>query len=120
LFHLGLQFTAWTTYTNGRLVGADHGFTEEYLSVLQHFANLACSDNADQEIRNRYALNYCALLQRLIGPRTRLIGFAAVTGALHSEALYNNSRQFRTQVSILLRPILVTLFQTDIATIDDL
>ncbi|RXW24630.1 hypothetical protein EST38_g1234 [Candolleomyces aberdarensis] len=97
-------FTAWTTYTNGRLVGTDHGFTEEYLSVLQHFANLACSDNVDQEVKNR----------------TRLIGFAAVAGALHSEALYNNSRQFRTQVSILLRPILVTLFQTDIATIDDL
>ncbi|TFK29366.1 hypothetical protein FA15DRAFT_664310 [Coprinopsis marcescibilis] len=96
-------FTAWTTYTNGNLIGADQTLTENYLSVLQHFADLSSSDTNDQEIRNR----------------TRLIGFAAITGALNSEALYNDSRQFKAQVLILMKPILKSLFETDIKTLED-
>ncbi|KAF8917910.1 hypothetical protein CPB85DRAFT_1474452 [Mucidula mucida] len=95
-------FTAWTTYTNGHLIGADSGFTRDYLSALGAFAQLSCIQLKDQEIQNR----------------TRLIGFAALTGALSSEALYNDTVQFRAQVAIILKPILVTMFQADLKVLD--
>ncbi|KAJ7178993.1 hypothetical protein C8R46DRAFT_986524 [Mycena filopes] len=95
-------FTAWTTYTDGHLVGADSSMTRDYIAALKKFASLSCSDARDQEVQNR----------------TRLIGFAALTGALNSEALYNDSVQFRAQVSVMMRPILVTVFQTPIHTLD--
>ncbi|KAJ6515740.1 hypothetical protein C8R45DRAFT_957459 [Mycena sanguinolenta] len=95
-------FTAWTTYTDGHLIGADSIMTREYIAVLTKFATLSYSEVADQEIRNR----------------TRLIGFAALTGALNSEALYNDSVQFRAQVSVMMRPILVTVFETPIHALE--
>ncbi|KAJ6628774.1 hypothetical protein B0H10DRAFT_1989294 [Mycena sp. CBHHK59/15] len=91
-------FTAWTTYTDGHLIGADSNMTRDYVSTLTKFAALSSSEAPDLEVRNR----------------TRLIGFAALTGALNSEALYNDSVQFRAQVSVIMRPILVTMFQTEI------
>ncbi|KAF8195729.1 hypothetical protein K438DRAFT_2124897 [Mycena galopus ATCC 62051] len=95
-------FTAWTTYTDGHLIGADSTMTREYIAVLTKFATLSCSEAADQEVRNR----------------TRLIGFAALTGALNSEALYNDSVQFRAQVSVMMRPILVTVLETPLQTLE--
>ncbi|KAJ7129516.1 hypothetical protein C8R44DRAFT_776974 [Mycena epipterygia] len=95
-------FTAWTTYTDGHLIGADSTMTRDYIQTLTKFAALSCSEAPDHEIRNR----------------TRLISFAALTGALNSEALYNDSVQFRTQVSVMMRPILVTVFQTDIHALE--
>ncbi|KAJ7276546.1 hypothetical protein B0H12DRAFT_1207702 [Mycena haematopus] len=95
-------FTAWTTYTDGHLIGADSIMTREYIAVLTKFSALSCSEAADQEVRNR----------------TRLIGFAALTGALNSEALYNDSVQFRAQVSVMMRPILVTVFETSIHALE--
>ncbi|KAJ7228514.1 hypothetical protein GGX14DRAFT_413541 [Mycena pura] len=94
-------FTAWTTYTDGHLIGADSNMTRDYVSVLKRFAALGCSEAADHEVRNR----------------TRLIGFAALTGALSSEALYNDSVQFKAQVSVIMRPIIVTVFQTEIGAL---
>ncbi|KAJ7639002.1 hypothetical protein FB45DRAFT_787574 [Roridomyces roridus] len=91
-------FTAWTTYTDGHLIGADRTMTQDYIAALTKFASLACSDAHDQEVRNR----------------TRLVGFEALTGALNSEALYNDSGQFRAQVSVMMRPILLTVYQTQI------
>lgn len=116
-----LQFTAWTTYTNGQLIGADQSFTEEYLSVLKGFAELASTDSADQEVRNRYVRHSDdhSNAQFQVAFRTRLIGFAAVINALNSEALYNDSRQFRTQTSILLRPVLASLFQANINALEE-
>ncbi|KAJ7507965.1 hypothetical protein B0H11DRAFT_1969523 [Mycena galericulata] len=95
-------FTAWTTYTDGHLIGADSNMTRDYIFTLTKFATLSCSNARDQEVRNR----------------TRLIGFAALTGALNSEALYNDSGQFRAQVSVMMRPILVTVFQTDLHVLE--
>ncbi|KAJ6539494.1 hypothetical protein B0H19DRAFT_1179337 [Mycena capillaripes] len=95
-------FTAWTTYTDGHLIGADSTMTRDYIAVLTKFATLSCSEVPDQEVRNR----------------TRLIGFAALTGALNSEALYNDSVQFRAQVSVMMRPILMTVFETPIHALD--
>ncbi|KAL1701628.1 hypothetical protein EV121DRAFT_262884 [Schizophyllum commune] len=96
-------FTAWTTYTDGHLIGADATFTQDYLAVLQRFSELASSSASDHELRNR----------------TRLVGFGAIMGALTSEALYNDSAQFREQVSILMRPILVNIFQADLHTLSE-
>lgn len=96
-------FTAWTTYTDGHLIGADSSMTKDYLSTLRRFSSLSCNEIADPESRNR----------------GRLIGFAALSGALNSEALYNDSTQFRTQVSVMLQPIMMVLFQTPLSTLDD-
>ncbi|KAJ7094623.1 hypothetical protein B0H15DRAFT_969617, partial [Mycena belliarum] len=95
-------FTAWTTYTDGHLIGADSAMTRDYISVLSSFSALSCSEAPDQEVRHR----------------TRLIGFAALTGALNSEALYNDSVQFRAQVSLMMRPILGTVLETAIHTLE--
>ncbi|KNZ74798.1 Protein EFR3 [Termitomyces sp. J132] len=95
-------FTSWTTYTDGHLIGTDSTLTKDYLSALSRFAALSRSTLADNEIRNR----------------TRLIGFAALFGALSSGALYHDPIQFKTQVSTLMRPILVTLFETGIDNLD--
>ena len=114
------QYTAWTTYTNGQLIGADRIFTEDYLSALNSFAGLSCTQLKDQEVQNRCV----AALQRYVlfshmRLSTRLIGFAALTGALTSEALYNDTHQFRAQVSTIMRPILVTAFQTDLKVLEE-
>lgn len=58
--YLGLirvQFTAWTTYTNGQLIGADSSLTKNYLSILIQFANLSAICLPDQETQNRYNNN---------------------------------------------------------------
>jgi protein EFR3 len=51
--------------------------------------------------------------------RTRLIGLAALKGVVNSEALYNDSGQFRVQVSTIIRPLLVTLLQAEIHILND-
>ncbi|KAG6911231.1 hypothetical protein DXG01_003098 [Tephrocybe rancida] len=96
-------FTSWTTYTDGGLIGTDSTLTKDYLSALSRFSALSRSSLADQEIRNR----------------TRLIGFAALSGALNSEALYHDSAQFKAQVSTIMRPLLITLFETGLNTLDE-
>jgi hypothetical protein len=57
--YLGLhgtaQFTVWTTYTDGHLVGVDPSLTSDYKTVLNLFTGL-CRDVAergDNETRNR-------------------------------------------------------------------
>ncbi|KAG6833900.1 hypothetical protein H0H87_007911 [Tephrocybe sp. NHM501043] len=96
-------FTSWTTYTDGHLVGTDSTLTKDYLSALGRFSALSRSSLADHEVRNR----------------TRLIGFAALSGTLNSDALYYDPAQFKAQVSTIMRPILVTLFETQIDTLDE-
>jgi hypothetical protein len=51
-----LQFTAWTTYTNGQVIGLDNTVTQNYLSALRSFSRLMSieSNSDDLEIRNRY------------------------------------------------------------------
>jgi len=76
---------------------------------------------ADQEVTNRLGhtpfFTLLTLSQDALS--TRLIGFAALTGALNSEALYNDAVQFRAQISRMIRPILGTLFQAEIAMLDE-
>ncbi|KAG7096789.1 hypothetical protein E1B28_004199 [Marasmius oreades] len=96
-------FTTWTTYTNGQLIGTDNALTKSYIASLRLFASLSSSEAKDTETRNR----------------TRLVGFAALTGAINSEALYNDSVQFWTQVSILMRPVLRALLQMELGTLEE-
>ena len=47
------QFTAWTTYTDGHVIGADRDVTEDYISCLEHFSSMGRAKSADEEVRNR-------------------------------------------------------------------
>lgn len=47
------QFAAWTTYTDGHVIGADSHLTKDYISVLKGFASLSCKEGKDHEVRNR-------------------------------------------------------------------
>ena len=51
--------------------------------------------------------------------RTRLIGLAALTAAVNSEALYNDIGHFGTQAATILHPIMAVLFDTPISVLDD-
>ncbi|PFH52849.1 hypothetical protein AMATHDRAFT_138947 [Amanita thiersii Skay4041] len=96
-------FLAWTTYTDGHLIGLDGNLTRDYISVLGHFSDLSCCDSPDLETKNR----------------TRLMGLAALTGAANSEALYNSSAQFASQVSAMMRPVLHILLDTDLEQLEE-
>lgn len=48
------QFTAWTAYTDGLVIGVDLKVTEDYMSCLKHFATLGHAEHRDHETRNRY------------------------------------------------------------------
>ncbi|EJF61134.1 hypothetical protein BD309DRAFT_947572 [Dichomitus squalens] len=95
-------FTAWTTYTDGLIIGGDQRVTEDYMSCLKHFARLCDVDLTDHETRNR----------------TRLVGLAAFIGTVSSEALYHSQTYFQTQVQILMRAILPLLFQVDVVVLE--
>jgi hypothetical protein len=47
------QFTAWTTFTDGHLIGTDSNMTRDYLLVLNQFSSLSSSSAADEEVKNR-------------------------------------------------------------------
>lgn len=50
-----MQFIAWTTFTDGRLVGVDPAVTQDYLYVLGRFSRMsgATSSSGDLEFTNR-------------------------------------------------------------------
>ncbi|KAH9899994.1 hypothetical protein C8Q73DRAFT_681619 [Cubamyces lactineus] len=95
-------FTTWTTYTDGLIIGVDLKVTDDYMSCLRHFARLGHIEHNDHETRNR----------------TRLIGLAALVGAVNSEALYKPSAQFQPQVSIIMRALLIPLLQVDVSVLN--
>ncbi|TFK55899.1 hypothetical protein OE88DRAFT_1652415 [Heliocybe sulcata] len=97
-------FTAWTTYTDGHLIGVDNGVTRDYMASLQQFADFSRLNGKvkDDEVRNR----------------TRLVGLSALTGAVASEALYSASQHFRPQVAIIVPALLVPIYETRVLTLD--
>ncbi|KAF7967328.1 hypothetical protein HWV62_34705 [Athelia sp. TMB] len=97
-------FAAWATYTDGSLIGVDNEVTQGYISILSAFASLASAETKDKdhEFRNR----------------TRLVGLSALASVVNSEALYHASSHFKTQVSIIIRPLLVTLLYADVAILE--
>ena len=49
------QFTAWATYSDGRLLGIDQSLTRDYVSTMRRFAEMCVKEakNEDYEDRNR-------------------------------------------------------------------
>ncbi|PCH41155.1 hypothetical protein WOLCODRAFT_70616 [Wolfiporia cocos MD-104 SS10] len=95
-------FTAWSTYTDGHLIGVDREVTQDYLSCLQQFSAIGKKKLDDRETRNR----------------TRLVGLASLTAAVHSEALYHASSHFKLQVSTILPALLTPVIEADIETLN--
>ncbi|KAG6333667.1 hypothetical protein ID866_5425 [Astraeus odoratus] len=98
-------FTAWCTYTDGHIIGVDSGLTQNYLTIIKLFAAQCNTEtkSSDHELRNR----------------TRLVGLAAITGVVNSEALYTSPTQFKPQVSSLTGALLSHVILTDTAILDD-
>ncbi|KAH7914390.1 hypothetical protein BJ138DRAFT_1000116 [Hygrophoropsis aurantiaca] len=98
-------FTAWCTYTDGHVIGADAVLTDDYLLVLRKFASQSSAEikSIDNEVRNR----------------TRLVGLAALAGAVNSEALYSSSSQFGIQAAIIVRPLLFHVMKTEVSILED-
>ena len=88
-----------------------------YTRPLRHleFLQIFGSGNSEQVLTmviSQFSIIY-------IFSRTRLIGVAALTAALNSDALFNDIRNFGIQVSTIIRPILAVLFETPISILDD-
>ncbi|EUC67410.1 cellular morphogenesis-like protein [Rhizoctonia solani AG-3 Rhs1AP] len=93
-------FSAWTTYTDGTLIGVDNAFTNNYLTTLSMLAKL-CESNGlkgDSENRNR----------------TRIVGLGALSGAVTSAALFHSPTEFQRQVEVIIPPILFNIQSHDL------
>ncbi|KAF8591435.1 hypothetical protein K439DRAFT_1380352 [Ramaria rubella] len=98
-------FTAWTTYTDGQLIGVDQSVTSSYMTTLQCFSDLSkvAAEKGDSEVRNRQ----------------RLVGIAALTGVVTSDALYHSTSRFSKQISIIIPGLLLTLHEADLHVVRD-
>ncbi|KAL4076113.1 hypothetical protein J3A83DRAFT_4089467 [Scleroderma citrinum] len=98
-------FTAWCTFTDGHVIGVDAGLTQNYLAIIKHFSAQCNTErkSLDHGLRNR----------------SRLVGLAAVTGVVNSEALYASSTQFKPQVSSLTDALLFHVIFADVKSLDD-
>lgn len=98
-------FTAWCTYTDGHVIGVDASLTQKYLVIIKHFSAQCNAEGKSlgHEIRNH----------------TRLVGLAAITGVVNSEALYASSTQFRPQVSSVIGALLFHVIHADTKILDD-
>ncbi|KDQ20494.1 hypothetical protein BOTBODRAFT_309207 [Botryobasidium botryosum FD-172 SS1] len=95
-------FTAWTTYTDGTLIGVDENITKSYITILQRFAELSVFEGkGDVEVKNR----------------TRLVGIAALTGAIGSDALYTSSSQFESQVGRIAPALVRNLYEAGVVVL---
>ncbi|KAG6378718.1 hypothetical protein JVT61DRAFT_12991 [Boletus reticuloceps] len=81
------------------------GMTQNYLVVLGHFAKQSIAEikSVDYELRNR----------------TRVVGLAAITGVVNSEALYISSTQFKSQASRIIRALLFHVLQSEVKSLDE-
>lgn len=51
--------------------------------------------------------------------RTRLVGLAALTGVVTSEALYHSTQQLKAQVSIFMVSLFTPLLLVEVLALDD-
>ncbi|WRT68287.1 uncharacterized protein IL334_005263 [Kwoniella shivajii] len=99
-------FIAFTTFTDGSLIGIDENTTRIYLEILDIFSKMATftstpTEKGDMEQQNR----------------TRLIALAALNGAVTSDSIITSNAEFPKQINILLPPLLTNLFE---GTMEDL
>ncbi|KAF8341321.1 uncharacterized protein EI90DRAFT_3150476 [Cantharellus anzutake] len=85
-------FTAFTTYTDGRAIGVDEPLSKSYSVCLLKFASTATwrGKNTDSEFKNRM----------------RLVGLAALSGAISSDALHSSIESTKAQVAIIVPALL--------------
>ncbi|KIO30259.1 hypothetical protein M407DRAFT_20723 [Tulasnella calospora MUT 4182] len=94
-------FTAWATYTDGSLLHSDKDLVETYLKALQTFAMMGVMDpqKSDDEFRSR----------------KRLVGLAAISSAVQSDALLNNASIFADQVRVIVGGLLRIIGHADLS-----
>ena len=117
-----VQFTAWTTYTNGAVIGIDPKMTDDYMDCLKHFSRLGHIDHKDPETRNRF-VNYMRstpCLPFIFHPygSTRLVGLAALAAVVNSDTLYHSVSHFQPQVAIIMAALLLPFFQVDLSVLN--
>ncbi|THH27291.1 hypothetical protein EUX98_g6908 [Antrodiella citrinella] len=97
-------YAAWTTYTDGHLIGADRYVTEEHMNCLQVFSQMGRADGSstDHEVRNR----------------TRLLGLSAVLGVVASDVLYYSSTQFLPQITALVPALIIPLLSVELGALE--
>lgn len=112
------QFTAWTTYTDGHLIEVDQNVRQDYMSCLQVFSLMGRVESKDEEVMNR--LDRRCLLRHVtdICCSTRLVGLAALTGVVTSEALYNSTTQLKAQISTIMPALMVPLLEVEVSILD--
>ncbi|WWC71678.1 uncharacterized protein I206_105636 [Kwoniella pini CBS 10737] len=98
-------FIAFTTFTDGSLIGVEEGITRNYFEILQKFSKMAIFDDVDENIKEKQ--NQDKEKQN----RTRLISLASLNGAILSDGLYSSQIEFNKQLLILLPPILLNFFE---------
>lgn len=106
-----LQFIAWATYTDGSIIGRDLRVTNEYMFLLKTFYERCTATGKDSEQVNR-RVKFIRICHTLIGfHRMRLIGAAAMTVAVSSDAFYASSTEFPQQVDIVVPALVASLHE---------
>ncbi|KAF8318102.1 hypothetical protein DL93DRAFT_427020 [Clavulina sp. PMI_390] len=91
-------FIAYATFTDGKSIAVDEPLARSYLSVLQRFAVLSKWDSQKQKDEELRA-------------RSQLVGLAALTAAIGSDALYCSTEVGRAQASIIVPALLSNIRQ---------
>ncbi|KAG8806280.1 plasma membrane localization protein, partial [Serendipita sp. 399] len=94
-------FTAWATYTDGRLIGPDLRVTNDYTVVLKTFYERCTVTGKDSEHVNRM----------------RLIGIAAMTAAVSSDAFYASPAEFSKQVAIVVPALFSSPYEAGLESV---
>jgi hypothetical protein len=88
------------------------------VSILEIFSQMSMveSKGSDHEFRNRSVIS-ALVSQPLTCYRTRLVGLAALTGTVTSEALYS-STIFRQQVPVIVSALLFNICDADLIVLE--
>ena len=88
------------------------------MTALQCFqeSSRVSVEKEDGETRNRWVVvrQFDILSCSHSTTRQRLVGIAALTGVVTSDALYHSASEFAKQVSILIPGLLLTLYEADL------
>ncbi|WVQ99870.1 hypothetical protein IAU59_007013 [Kwoniella sp. CBS 9459] len=107
-------FIAFTTYTDGASIGVDEGMTRTYIDILRKFGNMAIyketTSQTQTQIQSEKAESQPGPGDMENQNRTRLIALAAINGASTSDAIFASTGEFPKQVTCILPPLLLNIF----------
>lgn len=85
------------------------------------FSQLGRAEHADQETMNRYVTPGLLLFYRPLThrTRTRLVGLAALTGVVTSEALYHSTTQLKAQASTFMAALFVPIRDVEVSVLNE-